>query len=83
MEMVTSTRALQIWEGRTPQLISISKVKGVFDEGYIRTWSEEHLLGKGHKSTPPLVSKIRDKVPISSKGLLMQKRFNRSARIGT
>ena len=42
-------------------MVRVSKVKGVFDKGYIPNWSEEHFLVESQRSNPRKVFKLSDK----------------------
>ena len=47
-------------EDKKGQMVRISKVKGVFDKGYIPNWSEEHFMVQSDKFSTRRVWKVID-----------------------
>ena len=48
-------------ENKKGQMVRVSKVKGVFEKGYIPNWSEEHFQIESEKDNPRTVYKLSDK----------------------
>ena len=55
-------------ETKKGQMVRVSKVKGVFEKGYMPNWSEEHFLVESDKSNPRTVYKLTDKGGEEMKG---------------
>ena len=53
--------APRVSDAKKGQMVRVSKVKGVFDKGYIPNWSEEHFLVESQRSNPRKVFKLSDK----------------------
>ena len=48
-------------ESKKGKMVRVSKVKGVFEKGYIPNWSEEHFLVDTDQDNPRRVYKLKDK----------------------